>query len=120
VGFMSALLDAAQEHGLRAVFSGHDHGDSWCMPWTAALTDSLPNVTDGMKGKQGPKLCFGQHTGYGGYGNWIRGSRQVKIRDGEDGVETWVRFEDGSVNGGVVLNETYGQDVYPRVPDRYS
>ncbi|GAB7337708.1 hypothetical protein MBLNU457_g2992t1 [Dothideomycetes sp. NU457] len=118
--FMSALVDAAQNHGLRAVFSGHDHGDSWCMPWTANLTASLPNVTDSMRGKDGPKLCFGQHSGYGGYGNWIRGSRQVRIREGEEGVETWIRYEDGSVNGRVMLNGTYGQDVYPVVPDRYT
>jgi len=120
VGFMSSLVDAAQNHGLRAVFSGHDHGDSWCMPWTANLTASLPNITDSMRGEEGPKLCFGQHTGYGGYGSWIRGSRQVKIREGAEGVETWVRFEDGSVNGRVMLNGTYGQDVYPVVPDRYT
>jgi hypothetical protein len=62
------------------------------------------------------QLCFGRHTGYGGYGDWARGSRIVRLvrslptagaPDGTAGaargpgavlVETWVRMEDGSVN----------------------
>lgn len=108
--FMEALV---RTEGLRAVFSGHDHGDSWCMRWEGRLAGT--NVSG-----NGLDLCFGQRSGYGGYGRWIRGSRQVLLREGTGAVETWVRMEDGSVSGRVVLNETYGVDKYPVVLDRDS
>lgn len=67
-------------------------------------------------------LCFGQHTGYGGYGNWVRGGRQVLLREADlveddDSIATWIRLETGDVVGSVQLNSTYGQDVYPVTPD---
>lgn len=67
----------------------------------------------------GVDLCFGRHSGYGGYGSWTRGSRQILLREGsvEKEVHTWVRLEDGTVSGSVVLNGTYGQDGYPAVQD---
>lgn len=96
--FMRALQETK---GLKAVFSGHDHGDSWCANWSERA--------------EGPKLCFCKHTGYGGYGNWRRGSRVVslKIRSGDVEVKSWVRMEDGSLIQKVSLNETYGEDIYP-------
>ena len=40
----------------------------------------------------GINLCFGQHSGYGGYGNWIRGSRQVLDYGGDAAAEVrWIR-----------------------------
>lgn len=107
IPFMSALLETQE---LMAVFSGHDHGDDWCMKWEGKLPGM--NLTG-----NGLDLCFGRHSGYGGYGSWMRGSRQVKIREGVGQVETWIRLEDGSVSGRVVLNGTYGRDVYPAVRD---
>ena len=74
------------------------------------------------KGK-GVNLCFGQHTGYGGYGDWIRGARQVVVslaglENDEDYVaETYIRLENGGVVGAVMLNNTYGEDEYPVTPD---
>lgn len=64
----------------------------------------------------GVNLCFGQHTGYGGYGNWERGARQIFVTKdllstGE--VDTWIRLESGNVVGSVSLNATYGEDPYP-------
>lgn len=99
-GAFTAAL--AETEGVLAVFSGHDHGATWCGAWEEG---------------GGVFLCFGQHTGYGGYGSWIRGGRQVVVsmeglRDGV--VETWVRLESGEVVGRVVLNGTYGRDWYPR------
>lgn len=92
--FLSALSDER----VVAVFSGHDHGNDWCMP---------------RKRKGKPLFaCFGRHTGYGGYGHWMRGSRQVVLTpDGE--IETWIRLEDGEISGHVRLNATYGRDLYP-------
>ena len=111
-GFMKALLET---RGLNSVYSGHDHGNSWCGTW------------DGKEAGGRPLLCFVKHTGYGGYGNWRRGSRVVELRFGgernrevggknanEMKVETWIRMESGDVVQRVSLNETYGTDVYPK------
>jgi hypothetical protein len=59
VPFMQALVNTP---GLHSVFSGHDHGDSWCANW--------PNVAGVVNNGCTPHLCFCKHTGYGGYGNW--------------------------------------------------
>lgn len=112
VPFMQALLDT---EALVAVFSGHDHGDDWCFRWEGRLGD-MELVGNGVR------LCFSRHTGYGGYGTWTRGARQILVRlDGVgEGAETWTRLEDGSVVGRVMLNSTYGEDVYPAVPLSYT
>ena len=113
VVFMKALVETP---GVIGVFSGHDHGDTWCYKWDTLI----PGMT--VKGN-GINLCFGQHTGYGGYGDWIRGSRQVlvteaKLKDME--VDSWIRLESGDVVGSVSLNATYGEDIYPATPDTYT
>lgn len=113
VPFMQALLET---DGLMAVFSGHDHGNDWCFRWDARL-GNMTLTGDGLG------LCFGRHTGYGGYGSWTRGARQVRVSletlgDGE--AETWTRLEDGTVVGAVTLNSTFGSDEYPVVPLTYT
>lgn len=68
----------------------------------------------------GLNLCFGQHSGYGGYGNWIRGSRQVLVSQEQLktlAVDTWIRTEAGGVVGAVSLNSTYGVDSYQVTPN---
>lgn len=108
VPFMHAL---ATTPGLIALFSGHDHGDSWCSKWDRLV----PGMT--VAGN-GVNLCFGGHSGYGGYGNWIRGARQVRLsRKKLWEAETWIRRESGSAVGKVTLNTTYGKDWYPAVPN---
>ncbi|KKK20701.1 hypothetical protein P175DRAFT_0469209 [Aspergillus ochraceoroseus IBT 24754] len=110
VPFMKALVETP---GLIAVFSGHDHGDTWCYKWN----ELLPGMT--IKGN-GVNLCFGQHSGYGGYGSWIRGSRQVIVTESllkHKELDTWIRLESGDIVGSVALNSTYGEDVYPVTPD---
>ncbi|KAF6825664.1 calcineurin-like phosphoesterase [Colletotrichum plurivorum] len=108
--FMEAITGTP---GVLAVFSGHDHGNSWCYKWSDAV--------DGLSVQgTGVNLCFGQHSGYGGYGNWIRGSRQVfvtrdKLAKGE--LDTWIRLESGNTVGSVTLNSTYGEDRYSVTPD---
>jgi hypothetical protein len=108
--FMKAI---ASTPGLMAVFSGHDHGDTWCYKWEG----TLPGMN--VEGN-GVNLCFGQHSGYGGYGRWIRGARQVVVsleKLGERVVDTHIRLESGKVVGAVSLNSTYGQDRYPATPN---
>ncbi|KAF4122834.1 hypothetical protein GMORB2_7141 [Geosmithia morbida] len=99
--------------GLLGLFSGHDHGDTWCYKWEGVLTGM---TVDG----NGLNLCFGQHSGYGGYGSWIRGARQVLVtRDALEhrSVDTWIRLESGDSVGAVSLNATYNQDRYPATPN---
>ena len=111
--------------GMAALFSGHDHGDTWCYKWNDELTSALDGL-DGLDGN-GLNLCFGQHSGYGGYGSWIRGARQVLVNETQlqaaaasysrPSVDTWIRLESGDIVGSVSLNATYGTDVYPVTPD---
>lgn len=112
VPFMQALLDT---ENLLGVFSGHDHGNDWCFPWNGTLT-GMTLAGNGLD------LCFGRHTGYGGYGSWTRGSRQVQVSLDTLGsaIETWTRLEDGNVTGAVTLNATFGTDAYPAVPLTYT
>ncbi|KAL4907742.1 hypothetical protein BDW74DRAFT_189184 [Aspergillus multicolor] len=111
VPFMKALLETP---GLLGLFSGHDHGDTWCYKWDNEL--ELP----GIGGGNGLNLCFGQHSGYGGYGSWIRGSRQLLLSEealSKGEIDTWIRLESGGVVGSVSLNGTYGVDEYPATPN---
>jgi hypothetical protein len=107
IPFMRSL---ASTSGLKAVFSGHDHGDDWCFKWKGTL-DGMSVTGNGMA------VCFGRHSGYGGYGSWTRGARQISLREDmlKEKVESWIRLEDGTVSGWVSLNGTYGSDQYPAV-----
>ena len=100
------VLGAGESH--KEVAGTQDPGD----PAVASLED---------KGEDGgPFLCFSKHTGYGGYGNWNRGARVVRLEfddlvgeRSELSVQTWVRMENGGVVTKVTLNDTYGIDRYP-------
>jgi hypothetical protein len=107
IPFMQSLTATA---GLKAIFSGHDHGDDWCFKWTGVLA--------GMSVRgNGMAVCFGRHSGYGGYGSWTRGARQIVLHENtlSKEVETYIRLEDKTVSGWVNLNATFGKDVYPAV-----
>ena len=113
VPFMEAITSTP---GMIALFSGHDHGDTWCYKWNSLL----PGMT--VEGN-GINLCFGQHSGYGGYGTWTRGSRQVLFTESmlsNFEVETWIRLETGEVVGSVTLNSTYNRDWYPATKDTHT
>ena len=113
VPFMEAITSTP---GLIALFSGHDHGDTWCYKWDAVL----PGMS--VEGN-GVNLCFGQHSGYGGYGTWTRGSRQVLVAESmlkDFEIDTWIRLETGNVVGSVSLNSTYGHDFYPATKDTHT
>ncbi|KAJ5297913.1 hypothetical protein N7508_008162, partial [Penicillium antarcticum] len=108
--FIQALLNTT---GLVATFSGHDHDNDWCFKWNGTLS-GLDISGNGIN------MCYGRHTGYGGYGDWARGGRQILLDQQQlgDDVRSWVRLEDGSVSGNVHLNNTYGQDRYRLVEKR--
>lgn len=107
---MNAIVNT---EGFMGLFSGHDHANSWCHKWN----EKLPGMN--VKGR-GVHLCFGQHTGYGGYGNWIRGSRELLFSK-EDlkkfELNSHIRLESGAIVGDISLNSTYGEDMYPETPN---
>ncbi|KAJ3494952.1 hypothetical protein NLG97_g3737 [Lecanicillium saksenae] len=111
IPFMRAI---ASTEGMIGLFSGHDHGDSWCYKWDRLVPDTT--VTG-----NGVNLCFGQHSGYGGYGNWIRGARQIRINRAalkkKQAAQTWIRLENGATVGAVTLNSTFNHDRYPPTED---
>ncbi len=81
-GLVSTLLKMT---AVRAVFVGHDHGNANCCPFASL------------------QLCFGRHSGYGGYGEWDRGARVLELAvnasaPGGVGVRTRVRMENSSSN----------------------
>lgn len=83
-----------------------------CAKWNSRL-DGIDLLGSGVN------LCFGRHSGYGGYSNAVRGSRQIVVNEDtlqDFEVETWNRLEDASISGLVTLNSTYGTDKYPVVP----
>jgi hypothetical protein len=78
------------------------------MKWTKHLP---MNPSDG----HGLNMCFNRHSGYGGYSDWTRGGRKIIAVEDLDELETWMRLEDGSISGHIMLNSTYGTDEYPAV-----
>jgi hypothetical protein len=89
-GAMTSLFRA----GVKAVFVGHDHENSWC------CVPKRPQLV------QQPALCYGRHTGEGGYGELQRGARIIRLSflDTAVGVDTWLRLDDGQkVEHGVLV-----------------
>ncbi|KIY48716.1 Metallo-dependent phosphatase, partial [Fistulina hepatica ATCC 64428] len=80
---------------LRAVISGHDHGNEWC------ARDTSKNVI----------FCFDKHTGYGGYSStgWGHGIRNIIFTstDPTADIETWIRLEYGHTRAYLILNAEY-------------
>lgn len=107
--FMDAL---ATTPGLMGLFYGHDHGNTWCHRVQSRFS-SNKTAANGLN------LCYGQHTGYGGYGSWIRGGRQIVVNRVSKELElrTHIRLEDGRTVGNVHLNSTFNDDVYPATPN---
>lgn len=110
--FVRALIETK---GLMAVFSGHDHGNDWCHRWASS------QVVSDIRGSD-ITFCFGGHTGYGGYGKWLRGSRTVLLSEGKLGreFETWMRKEDRSISGKITVDGKYGVQRYPIVQKHFS
>jgi hypothetical protein len=79
------------------VFFGHDHGNAYCCAF------STGNMTSAVN------LCYGRHSGFGGYGDWPRGARVIEISMNatfnELSINTWIRMEDGSTNSFEVLRQ---------------
>lgn len=80
-----SLYECLDNIGTKALFVGHDHDNSWCC-------------------KGSPALCYGRHTGYGGYGTKIRGARVIRLQVNSNVlITTWLRLQDGSVQDQGIL-----------------
>eukprot|EP01102_Stenamoeba_stenopodia_P020743 TRINITY_DN8201_c0_g1_i1.p1 TRINITY_DN8201_c0_g1~~TRINITY_DN8201_c0_g1_i1.p1 ORF type:complete len:384 (+),score=63.09 TRINITY_DN8201_c0_g1_i1:36-1154(+) len=79
----AGLFSAFKARGdVQFVTVGHNHGNDFC------------GLYDGVQ------LCFGRHSGYGGYGTWERGARVMLLTElpsQQLGIETWIRFETGEL-----------------------
>ena len=81
---------------------GHNHGNSYCC---RSDVNSNTNATTSSPPRVPMHLCFGRHSGYGGYGVWDRGARvyELSLRDDEESFnsrvtwKSWVRFENGTI-----------------------
>ncbi|MFC5471429.1 metallophosphoesterase family protein [Cohnella suwonensis] len=76
-GMFTAL---AQAGGVMGTFCGHDH------------------INDYEGTLHGIRLCYGRATGYNTYGRWRfrRGARVIRMREGEESFETWLRLDNGA------------------------
>ncbi|MEF3311600.1 metallophosphoesterase family protein [Paenibacillus sp. GYB004] len=77
-GMFAAFVEAGDVMG---TFCGHDH------------------VNDYWGELHGVRLSYGRATGYNTYGRegFPRGSRLIRLREGERSFETWLRLDDGTV-----------------------
>jgi hypothetical protein len=101
--FWNALNENVKN--LRAVIAGHDHGNEWCS----------------REPEKDVIFCFCKHSGYGGIEKpyWGHGVRNLVFRsaDPQEGIETWIRLEDGNTRARVVLDSGYGRTGEDDVED---
>jgi hypothetical protein len=76
----SGLYTAILEEGIvLGTFVGHDHDNDYC--------GVLNNIA----------LCYGRITGYNVYGTLERGARVIRLFEGENRFETWLRLAGGAI-----------------------
>ncbi|TFK25358.1 Metallo-dependent phosphatase [Coprinopsis marcescibilis] len=94
VGNDEPFWDAVSKiKNLRAVISGHDHGNEWC------AREPTKDVV----------FCFDKHSGYGGYSDsgWGHGVRNIVFKTSrpDASIDTWIRLEDGDIRARVALED---------------
>ena len=101
------LLAALRRAGARAVFAGHDHGNAWCCRRAGVL------------------LCYGRHSGYGGYdfdpdggrGGRTRGARVIALRlGGPSGMAVETRIAEYNAERSRADSEGVDSDPARREP----
>jgi DNA repair exonuclease SbcCD nuclease subunit len=87
-GIANALAESGRVSFLAV---GHNHGNDYCCPYNDGSDTAL-------------HVCFGRHSGYGGYGKWERGSRVYELTISRDQSpstamqwKSWVRLESGEI-----------------------
>jgi hypothetical protein len=104
-GIVSVLQAAGNVQWLA---SGHDHGNDYCCSTNFPSNNHQTTATN----RSSLHLCFGRHSGYGGYGQWDRGARVYELEllkrqspgsyipavgDSLLRWRSWVRNESGSI-----------------------
>ena len=77
----AGLIDIMINLGVKAVFVGHDHGNAWCCPYKNRIM-----------------LCYGRHTGFGGYdilnlNQSTRGARVITVNTSDIQsvvIDSWI------------------------------
>ena len=94
-GIVPALVQAKRFLFLAV---GHNHGNDYCCPY-AATADNTTSYDEEYTPEKAFYLCFGRHSGYGGYGKWERGARvyELKLNQAQMSWESWVRLESGDI-----------------------
>lgn len=118
-GLISTLLSQSNVHFLAV---GHNHGNDYCCPVLLNNTKNSDTTTNNKTQQfmSSPStdsntpsslhLCFGRHSGYGGYGTWDKGARlyelQLQMPPSQDSGETlkmiftwksWILMESGLI-----------------------
>ena len=107
----AGLVDTlANDPNVLLLAVGHNHGNDYCchyqqQPTRTKNTTHYTTIMVDHNQQKGPSdlhLCFGRHSGYGGYGTWDRGARVYDLHwDFDTGnFVSWsshVRMENGSI-----------------------
>jgi hypothetical protein len=85
----AGIMAALQNAGAHFLAVGHNHGNDYCCRYNTSQLS----------------MCYGRHSGYGGYGRWDRGARVYQLswdppqEEGGAGHvfswSSWVRMESG-------------------------
>ncbi|CAJ1931680.1 unnamed protein product [Cylindrotheca closterium] len=104
-GIVQALVEAKRYLFLAV---GHNHGNDYCCPYHShseknSNNNSATTTMDEAASREhlfssAFHLCFGRHSGYGGYGKWERGARVYELKKRID-------FHDAREKGGEPHNE---------------
>jgi len=97
------------DEGISGVFVGHYHGNDWCCEWSPDAREKDEDGDGFVSHSNNFKpwsLCYGRHSGYGGYGEWDRGARVIQFQFTEANTDknepaevswkSWIRMEDGT------------------------
>ncbi|PWN93389.1 Metallo-dependent phosphatase [Acaromyces ingoldii] len=101
--FLNAITKGkAGKSRLHAIVSGHDHGNDWCAPSnvTTAAAQVLP-------------LCFGKHSGFGGYDYdpWNHGARifEFDLDSVDKSVRTYIRMLTGETRYDTLIDDAWAK-----------
>ena len=106
------LYDALVKQGVSVLACGHDHVNDFC----ALLRQD--SQSSGSKGLQGPWLCYGGVSGFGGYCSYGRERyhRQMRIFEldtSKECIKTWMRDEHETQRVGELVLVQGGKVVDP-------
>lgn len=95
-GLFQALLD---DESMRFLAVGHNHGNDYCCQYNGGIVNGNRNGDE-------MSICYGRHSGYGGYSTyldgvkWAKGARVYILEYDSERQFTWssyVRLEHGGI-----------------------